>query len=149
MRRVREYRYIVREMMQADLERHDGIDRWLAFSPSSYGSIKEKSADQLLAYLDEGPWDGTVRTYLKGIFPLQFRFIRGRRKPQRRRRHGHPGITATLSGPFVYGNTGRVTALAGHLLQLQDGDKAADLCSGLGISPWHRVKPFPRLPVWR
>lgn len=40
MRRVREYRYIVREMMQADLERHDGIDE-LAFFASSYGSIKE------------------------------------------------------------------------------------------------------------
>lgn len=36
MRRVREYRYIVREMMQADLERHDGIDE-LAFFASSYG----------------------------------------------------------------------------------------------------------------
>lgn len=68
MRRVREYRYIVREMMQADLERHDGIDE-LAFFALVLWLQQRQSADDLLAYLDEGPWDGTVRTYLKGIFP--------------------------------------------------------------------------------
>ena len=150
MRRVREYRYIVREMMQADLERHDGIDE-LAFFALVLWLHQRKSADQLLAYLDEGPWDGTVRTYLKGIFfPLQFRFIRGRRKPQRRRRHGHPGITATLSGPFVYGNTGRGNGLSWTPLAVAGRGQGGRPLFRLGrFSPWHRVKPFPRLPVWR
>ena len=48
MRRVREYRYIVREMMQADLERHDGIDE-LAFFALVLWLQQRQSADELLA----------------------------------------------------------------------------------------------------
>ena len=144
MRRVREYRYIVREMMQADLERHDGIDE-LAFFASSYGSIKEvcRSVVGLFGRRSVG-WHGT--DLLEGdFFPLQFRFIRGRRKPQRRRRHGHPGITATLSGPFVYGNTGRGNGLSWTPLAVAGRGQGGRPLFRLGRFRLASCKAFPEI----
>lgn len=145
MRRVREYRYIVREMMQADLERHDGIDE-LAFFALVLWLQQRQSADELLAYLDEGPWDGTVRTYLKGIFSRYSSILF--EAAESLRENDVADILASL--PFyrslsVTETPAGVTALAGRLLQLQEGDKLADLCSGLGDFALASCKAFPEI----
>ena len=145
MRRVREYRYIVREMMQADLERHDGIDE-LAFFALVLWLHQRKSADQLLAYLDEGPWDGTVRTYLKGIFSRYSSVLFEAAESLSEEDVMDILASLPLYRDLSFTETPEgVTALAGHLLQLQDGDKVADLCSGLGDFALASCKAFPEI----
>ena len=67
MIRSKEYRRIVKEMAQVESEKHDGIDE-LAFFALVFWLQQRKSADHLLVYLDEAPWDDAVRSYLKDIF---------------------------------------------------------------------------------
>lgn len=145
MRRVREYRYIVREMMQADLERHDGIDE-LAFFALVLWLQQRQSVDDLLAYLDEGPWDGTVRTYLKGIFSRYSSILFEAAETLRENDVADILTSLPLYRTLSVTETpAGVTALAGRLLQLQPGDTVADLCSGLGDFAMATCKAFPKI----
>ena len=99
-----------------------------------------------MAYLDEGPWDGTVRTYLKGIFSRYSSVLFEAAESLSEEDVMDILASLPLYRDLSFTETPEgVTALAGHLLQLQDGDKVADLCSGLGDFALASCKAFPEI----
>lgn len=143
MIRSKEYRRIVKEMAQVESETHDGIDE-LAFFALVFWLQQKESADQLLAYLDEAPWDDDVRSYLKDIFSRYSAVLFP--AAENLSEEEVKGILASL--PLRRGISftelpAGVAALAGKLLQLHQGDRVADLCAGLDDFSLAACRDYP------
>lgn len=143
MIRSKEYRRIVNEMVQVETEKHDGIDE-LAFFVLVAWLQQKKSADSLLAYIDEAPWDETVCSYLKDIFSRYSAVLFP--AAESLSEEEVKGILASLPlrrGLSFTEMPAGAAALAGKLLQLQKGDRVADLCSGLDDFSLAACQDFP------
>ena len=143
MIRSKEYRRIVNEMVQVETEKHDGIDE-LAFFALVAWLQQKKSADSLLAYLDEAPWDDTVRSYLKDIFSRYSAILfPAAESLSETEVNGILDLLPLRRGISFTAMPAGVAALSGKLLQLQKGDRVADLCAGLDDFSLAACRDFP------
>lgn len=143
MIRSKEYRRIVNEMVQVETEKHDGIDE-LAFFALVAWLQQKKSADSLLAYLDEAPWDDTVRSYLKDIFSRYSAILfPAAESLSEAEVNGILDLLPLRRGISFTAMPAGVAALSGKLLQLQKGDRVADLCAGLDDFSLAACRDFP------